>query len=125
MAMEDDDDFCSWEGIRGFLLEDADDVVILWARDGQRRRRHHRPSLCPFSLHKAKGTEFRFCWGKGGWDGESVWIAGSCFRPFAKRNLGVGCRSRIVKPQCRPYLNNVWIYTYTPLEDELHRVSTG
>jgi hypothetical protein len=99
MAMEEDDNFCARERIRGFFLEDADDVIVLWARNGQRRRRHRRPSLCPRSLHKTKGTEFRFCWGKGG----AGW--GKCVRmvglrsPVCQEKLVVGRGSRLPADQ--------------------------
>jgi hypothetical protein len=75
------------------LLEDADNVVILRARDGQRRRRHRRPSLCPLCRHSAKATEIGLRWGKeGAGRGKCVWMAGSCVHPFAKK-LVVGRRS--------------------------------
>ena len=59
MAMEDDDDFCAGQGIRGFLLEDADDVVVLWARDGQRRRRHRRLALFPLFSRRGEGERVK------------------------------------------------------------------
>jgi len=55
MAMKDDDDFRFRRGICVFLLEDADNVVILRTCNGQRRRRHRRPRpLPPFSSNRMR-----------------------------------------------------------------------
>ena len=97
MAMKDDDDFRFRRGICVFLLEDADNVVILRTCNGQRRRCHRRPGpFPPFALTEMRKRGETFLLGKTRFCERAV--LGSLFLPFSSTptKLPLGCSSRTV-----------------------------
>ena len=97
MAVKDDDDFRSRRGFFLFLLEDADNVVILRTCNGQRRRCHRRPGpFPPFALTEMRKRGETFLLGKTRFCERAV--LGSLFLPFSSTptKLPLGCSSRTV-----------------------------